>query len=462
MYKLPNNIDQSKVFLINRSELEGRIDPNQYHIERKEAIAKLKKNNQLLKLKDVVKNVKTTTTQVSESDIYLGLENITSNTGEYIETKDKLSISSAGIFKKGQILFPKLRPYLNKVYLAEFDGICSTEFHIFKSDTFLNEFLTIYLRSDLIVNQTKHLMTGNTLPRLQTDDINNLPVPNISIEKQQQIIDLYNIAYSQKQQKEAQSKKLLESIDVYLLKELGITLPEKDNSIANRIFRTSFKEITGSRFDPFYNNIVYSLIDEKIENANFPFKKFKNLCYSLSGVIYSGNDERNTGKAILRGNNISLFNNELNFDSVRYIRGDLALSNNLKLRKDDIFMSSASGSKEHVGKVAFIEEDLEYYFGGFMMVLRQKKNNYNQRYFFEFLQSSLFRMYLYKNLGGTNINNLNYNMLSNLKVPFPHMDKQTEIADYIQKIRNHAKQFQEEAITILNKAKKEVEQIILS
>jgi type I restriction enzyme S subunit len=461
-FNLHNTVNVDKVFLVKRSELEGRIDPSQYHFERREAITKLKKNNTIIKLKDVVNNEKKITTELSETDVYVGLENIISETGEYMQTNDKSTVSSAGIFNKGQILFPKLRPYLNKVYLAEFDGICSTEFHIFDcKPNYLNEFLAIYLRSSLIVNQTKHLMTGNTLPRLQTEDINNLPVPIISIKEQQKIIDLYQTAYTKKQKKEAQAKELLASIDIYLLNELGITLPEKDTSLQSRIFTTMFSDVSGGRFDPFYNDIFYLEIDKKITNCNYPFKRLKKLCYSVSGVIYSGTDERTEGLPILRGNNISLESNELNFDNIRFIRDDIELSDDLKLKKDDIFMSSASGSKEHVGKVAYIEDDLDYYFGGFMMVLRKRQNDYNQKYFFEFLQSNLFRMYLYKNLGGTNINNLNYNMLSNLKVPFPPPEKQIQIANHIQAIRTKAQQLQEEAKAVLEEAKREVEKMIL-
>src|SRR5690554_2433962 len=126
-FKLSDNIDGNKVFIVWRSELERRFDPNPYHYERLQAIKKLSKSNNLLKLKNVVINVKRITNNIGEDSIYIGLENIESNTGEYIKTGEKESISSAGVFNKGQILFPKLRPYLNKVHLANFDGICSTE-----------------------------------------------------------------------------------------------------------------------------------------------------------------------------------------------------------------------------------------------------------------------------------------------------------------------------------------------
>lgn len=133
-------VNANNLFLVNRSELEGRLDPHQYHHERISAIKSLKSKNKTISLFQVVNSSKQITTEFNPQDIYVGLENIISDTGEYVATSDKQSISSAGVFKKGQILFPKLRPYLNKVHLTEFDGICSTEFHIFESKNISAEF----------------------------------------------------------------------------------------------------------------------------------------------------------------------------------------------------------------------------------------------------------------------------------------------------------------------------------
>jgi len=107
-------------------------------------------------------------------------------------TNEKESVSSAALFKKGNILFPKLRPYLNKVHRAQFDGCCSTEFHVFEAHDIHPDFLTIVLRSNLVLAQTKHLMTGNTLPRLQTTDIENLIIPYPDMDAQENIVHHVN------------------------------------------------------------------------------------------------------------------------------------------------------------------------------------------------------------------------------------------------------------------------------
>ena len=85
------------------------------------------------------------------------------------------------------MLFARLRPYLNKVYRAEMDGCCSTEFHVLRvkdNETLLPEYLAAILRSRLVLSQTVHMMTGNTHPRLTNDDVANLTIPIPSVEVQ--------------------------------------------------------------------------------------------------------------------------------------------------------------------------------------------------------------------------------------------------------------------------------------
>lgn len=173
------------------SIIGGRFDPPQFHPERTETIDKIKKGD-WCKLRSVIHNVKTTTSSISKNDTYVGLENINGDNGEYVITNEKESVSSAALFKKGNILFPKLRPYLNKVHRAQFDGCCSTEFHVFEAHDIHPDFLTIVLRSKLVLAQTKHLMTGNTLPRLQTTDIENLIIPYPDMDAQENIVHHVN------------------------------------------------------------------------------------------------------------------------------------------------------------------------------------------------------------------------------------------------------------------------------
>ena len=145
MYKVPHNIDKNMIFLINRSEIEGRLDPEPYHSERISTLNLIKKTGHSLPLSSIVSFSKELTSNIKPGDKYVGLENILSDLGVYVETEEKHSVSSAAVFKKGDILFPKLRPYLNKVYYATFDGLCSTEFHVLRANRINAQYLSIFL-----------------------------------------------------------------------------------------------------------------------------------------------------------------------------------------------------------------------------------------------------------------------------------------------------------------------------
>jgi hypothetical protein len=124
---------------------------------------------------------------IKPGERYVGLENIDGATGDLIETGEKESVSSALNFSPGQILFPKLRPYLNKTHRATISGLCSTEFYVFDVHGITAEFLAEFLRSQATVAVTSLLMTGNTLPRLQLADIEQLQIPIPPVPVQEKI-----------------------------------------------------------------------------------------------------------------------------------------------------------------------------------------------------------------------------------------------------------------------------------
>ncbi len=179
-------LEGRKFFRSFRELNATRLDPFPYQQRRMQAIRAIDEAHLPKKrLHDVFLFRKEVVTQ-AEGLPYIGLENVRSNTGEYISSNvEKETFNSALRFYKGDILFPKLRPYLNKVHLASFDGVCSTEFHVLTAAKGLEEYLAACLRSRLIVNQTSCLMTGNTLPRLQTSDVENLliPLPDETVQK---------------------------------------------------------------------------------------------------------------------------------------------------------------------------------------------------------------------------------------------------------------------------------------
>jgi type I restriction enzyme S subunit len=122
---------------------------------------------------------------------YLGLASVESNTGQLIDTIETAG-GQCSSFQVGDVLYGRLRPYLNKVWLATFEGVCSTEFHVMRSldvKKLRPEYLAVVMRTNLIVAQTKHMMTGNTHPRIANEDVANLLIPLASPDTQKAIVD---------------------------------------------------------------------------------------------------------------------------------------------------------------------------------------------------------------------------------------------------------------------------------
>jgi type I restriction enzyme S subunit len=150
----------------------------------------------LVGIQDIVNERKETLNPQSFSDKimnYIGLENIQSLTGDLINFQPKYGKeirSRSKIFRKGDILYGRLRPYLNKVYLAEepiSEGICSGEFYVLIPilEKILPNFLRAILASEYVQKHVQNRQTGSALPRLQLNNLLEIKIPLPPIEIQQ-------------------------------------------------------------------------------------------------------------------------------------------------------------------------------------------------------------------------------------------------------------------------------------
>jgi type I restriction enzyme S subunit len=93
------------------------------------------------------------------------LEHIESGTGRLIGFTDAIdTISIKSKFIKGDVLFGKLRPYLRKYIIAPFDGVCSSEIWVMKSEKLTNVFLYYYIQSDSFA-ELSNKSSGSKMPR---------------------------------------------------------------------------------------------------------------------------------------------------------------------------------------------------------------------------------------------------------------------------------------------------------
>jgi hypothetical protein len=169
------------------AQRDHRLNADYFHPERIRAI-KMLHTTTSTRLADVV-DFKRDQCLADASENYIGLAHVQSHTGELVPADEETS-GQCFAFQLDDVLFARLRPYLNKVHRAERAGVCSTEFHVMRirdRSRVSPDYVAAMLRSSLIVAQTRHMMTGNTHPRLANQDVVDLIIPIPSNEIQQKI-----------------------------------------------------------------------------------------------------------------------------------------------------------------------------------------------------------------------------------------------------------------------------------
>ena len=151
------------------------------------------------------------------------------------------------------------------------------------------------------------------------------------------------------------------------------------------------------------------------------------LCEFQRGLTYAKSDEVDVSdNVVLRATNINLTTNLLNLAELKYINDKVAVPDSKKVKKDSLMICTASGSKSHLGKVAYIDDDYGYAFGGFMGMITPK-NGLVPKYLFHLMTSSAYKDFIGDLSDGANINNLKFDDLKQFQVPHPSPDEQKRI-----------------------------------
>jgi type I restriction enzyme M protein len=157
------------------------IDPNWEMVE----LGKIFENN--------TTNIKPENMDTKKNKV-LGLEHIEKNSGKLNINNDNFLEdvkSNKIIFKKNDILYAKLRPNLNKVFLADFEGYCSTDFIVLRAKEKINHlFYSSYFLSETFNSSVLNTVSGAQLPRTKYELIKKIRIPNPELSLQNNIGDL--------------------------------------------------------------------------------------------------------------------------------------------------------------------------------------------------------------------------------------------------------------------------------
>ena len=120
---------------------------------------------------------------------YIGLENIISWNGMYLETSSQYDREQSLICEENDILFGKLRPYLAKVYLNTKRQCCSSEFCVIKVHENNTKYFWYQLISHGFIFMVDRSTYGTKMPRANSDFIRNLYVSIPPRSEQQRIAE---------------------------------------------------------------------------------------------------------------------------------------------------------------------------------------------------------------------------------------------------------------------------------
>jgi type I restriction enzyme S subunit len=253
-------------------------------------------------------------------------------------------------------------------------------------------------KQDFIKNE---LRRGSAQPHVYPSDIADLEILVPSQEKQREIVDKLDSAFAE-------------------IDSLEENLQQSDERASELLDSTLAALLTKPEIGSETNALVKQDFDIKIV-------KLSEVCSFSRGLTYGKVDEVEfSSNIVLRANNIDLASNSLNLADLRYIKDSISIKDEKIAKKDSIIICTASGSKTHMGKVALIDKDYGYAYGGFMGQLTPL-NNCLPKYLYFILISRLFKDYLMALNDGTNINNLKFADIEDYELPLPSLERQFQI-----------------------------------
>jgi type I restriction enzyme, S subunit len=128
---------------------------------------------------------------------FIGLQHVESNTGKRIGEDNLQAEELTGRkfkFSPGEIVYGYLRPYLNKVWIADCDGVCSVDQYVIQPTSALVEtmYLAHFMRSAAFLRRAIELTHNLLLPRLRTGLLESIPIPVPALAEQCRVANHLN------------------------------------------------------------------------------------------------------------------------------------------------------------------------------------------------------------------------------------------------------------------------------
>ena len=385
------------------------------------------------------------------------LENELGKTASLIEDRFILEPNDLLLARSGNTVG---KSYLHKK--LDYDCFFAGYMIRFKIDTklVLPQYIFAYTQTEFYKKWIKAIQRSTGQPNINAEEYRNLEIPLPPFTIQEKVVETHYKFLQQKQQNEKEAEKLLSSIDNYLLKELGITLPtQEENTLKSRMFTTSIKDVSSSRFDPIYNKVYFNEVFKSFSVAKYPIQNIKKVLENIkTGTTphqklnpYSEND----GIVFLRNTNLKKY--EIDLSNTKYVKDEY--ENHLTFSEQGEVIMCIAGT---VGLSATNKIETPISINQNVSALKFFDSVINPDFATYWFNTNIFLELTKRACSVATIYYLNNDNLKLLPIPTPPLEKQIEISNHISKIRQQAQELKDKTKLALQQANQEIENLLLN
>ena len=319
------------------------------------------------------------------------------------------------------------------------------------TDEISYKYAVVYFQTRFANSQIRILSNGATRGHLNFSQVRSfdviVPPPYI----QNQIVQIMQSAYTQKRQKDQKASAVLDSINDYMLSELGVEIPTVEEK---KCFVVYAGEVEG-RIDPLYLRNIPHLRNFKTSYPLIPLEKIliEKPQYGANERAVMGNPE--TDVRYIRITDIDDYGNLLNDDwqTTETIESKYLLQEN-----DVLFARSGSVGRAFVYKSKFGRAT----FAGYLIRFKFDLEKVNPSFVFYYTLTKVYKFWV-QSVQRTAVQaNINSREFQSLEIPLAPLDVQNKIVAEVNKCLDHAAKLKQEADVIVETAKREVERVLLA
>lgn len=361
---------------------------------------------------------------------YIGLEHLEKDKGIVgFSSADKVK-STKNAFQEGQILYGRLRPYLNKHDIASFSGVCSTDILVFEAsvlvaNVLVDKFFNLPFFIEYVVANSK----GINLPRVSEKTILNTTFPLPPLSEQQRIVERIEELFAK-------------------LDEAKERLQEVADSFAVRKAAILHKAFTGELTKQWRR-------ENGVSDESWEEKTIGEICSSLKyGTSKKSSDDGEV--VVLRMGNLQ--NGEIDWSNLAYTSDEEDIKKYLLKSGDVLF--NRTNSPELVGKTSIYRGEMPAIYAGYLIKLDYEKNIVVGDYLNYYLNSSKAKeYYMQVKTDGVSQSNINAKKIGEFEIPLPTISEQHEIVRLIDDLlarERAAQQATEQALASIDLMKKSI------